>query len=407
VGGKNRPRASEPSGRPRVPQRRSQLIATGSELFWELGYHGTTVADIAAACGITAAAVYRHVAGKETLLIEALREMIHARFAGAQAAVDGATDSRDAVRRLAQSSASIAVDRPAVVGLWHREARYVTSDMRRELYGLQARQMGLWRKAIQTVVPHVSADEAEIRFRVADGVLNCIPRLPSTHGRQWLIDVLANMLEATVLYEGGPLPIPDPLPERMTRSSPRVEQILTAGEQLFEIRGFHAVRVDDIGTAVGIKGPSIYEYYPGKVELLDHILTRVADRLDQAVDIDPDSMSERARSLAQLLGRYIGFADENRVALSVYATERQHLSLPVAQKIEQARLRRLDLLQGILRAEQPELSDKAVSVISLGLIEAVFASVQTNGVENSPDQWDAQLLGYLLHAATAGGTAGS
>lgn len=72
------PSAMNPSGRvyrtgsddglSRAEATRSRLLAAASEAFAERGFHGTTTRDIAAAAGMSPAAVYVHYKSKEQLL---------------------------------------------------------------------------------------------------------------------------------------------------------------------------------------------------------------------------------------------------------------------------------------------------------------------------------------------------
>ena len=56
--------------RPDLPggvERRAQILRAASECFGTRGFHGTTTRDIAAAVGITEAALYRYFDGKEAI----------------------------------------------------------------------------------------------------------------------------------------------------------------------------------------------------------------------------------------------------------------------------------------------------------------------------------------------------
>src|SRR6187549_3256769 len=52
--------------------RREQILATAAELFAARGFHGVSVADIGAACGISGPALYKHFASKDAVLAEML-----------------------------------------------------------------------------------------------------------------------------------------------------------------------------------------------------------------------------------------------------------------------------------------------------------------------------------------------
>ena len=48
--------------------RREQILETAAELFARRGFHGVSVAEIGAACGISGPALYKHFAGKDEVL---------------------------------------------------------------------------------------------------------------------------------------------------------------------------------------------------------------------------------------------------------------------------------------------------------------------------------------------------
>lgn len=77
------------------------------------------------------------------------------------------------------------------------------------------------------------------------------------------------------------------------------ELILDAALTLFSEKGFDGVGVDQIGEAVGMKGPSLYKHFKGKDAILDALIdqvnehyqagfasgTRLPDTLQELVDI--------------------------------------------------------------------------------------------------------------------------
>ena len=52
--------------------RRDEILSTAAELFAARGFHGVSVADIGAACGISGPALYKHFASKDAVLAEML-----------------------------------------------------------------------------------------------------------------------------------------------------------------------------------------------------------------------------------------------------------------------------------------------------------------------------------------------
>src|SRR5262245_57952372 len=65
------PRTAPPKTAPRArktaEERRSQILREAARCFGTRGFRGTTTRDVAAAVGITEAALYRHFPGKEAI----------------------------------------------------------------------------------------------------------------------------------------------------------------------------------------------------------------------------------------------------------------------------------------------------------------------------------------------------
>ena len=72
--------------------RREQILATAAELFASRGYHGVSVADLGAACGISGPALYKHFPSKQAMLAEMLvsisEELLRAGASAGSAAPD-------------------------------------------------------------------------------------------------------------------------------------------------------------------------------------------------------------------------------------------------------------------------------------------------------------------------------
>lgn len=384
----------------RVKNRRPQLVQVAAEQFWERGYQGTTMADIARECGITAGAVYRHVPDKETLLVEAIREMVHAAYASAHVAADGAADPGDALRRLAAALAANAVDRPAVVGLWHRESRYLPRQVRDELVGLRARQVELWDAPLAKMLPGLSPVERELRVRAAFGLLNSVPILGAGLSRETQVVTLAAAIHALVLSERESEPVRDALsPTRLPRGNGRLEQILDAATDLFRREGYRGASVGDIGAAVGMRGPSIYEYVSNKEDILGRILDRVAGHFDYACRVPVSTAGDRPSAFVQLVDRYVSFALFHRDDLALYATERHHLTEALDRDIEKRRQERLRVLVGSAAALRPDLSERIVTILTVAAVEAIWAVARSARFQDVDDL--ATLLTPLVVASVA------
>jgi AcrR family transcriptional regulator len=65
----------------------------------------------------------------------------------------------------------------------------------------------------------------------------------------------------------------------MSAATTRAEGIRTAALELFTRLGYEATTMADIGTAVGIRGPSLYKHVASKQDLLVQIMTGTMDAL--------------------------------------------------------------------------------------------------------------------------------
>ena len=90
---------------------------------------------------------------------------------------------------------------------------------------------------------------------------------------------------------------------RSRAKSDRRSQLIAAAERLVAERGFLAVRLEDIGAAVGVSGPAIYRHFPNKEALLVELLVGISTRLlAGATDV-----VARAKDPSSALGGLIDF----------------------------------------------------------------------------------------------------
>ena len=95
-------------------------------------------------------------------------------------------------------------------------------------------------------------------------------------------------------------------PTRRTqaKAARRAELLEAAARQMAE-RGFAAVRLEDIGGAVGISGPAMYRHFASKTELLDEMLIDISRRLyDGGVEV-VDRGADPVSTLLALIGFHI------------------------------------------------------------------------------------------------------
>lgn len=120
---------------------------------------------------------------------------------------------------------------------------------------------------------------------------------------------------------------------RNRKESGTAERALDIAERLVQVRGFGNFSYADIATELGITKASLHYHYPGKAELGEALITRYADRFNQALDdIDRDRADARAK-LAAYAGLYAGVLRNERMCMcGILAAEYQ--TLPAAMQSE-------------------------------------------------------------------------
>ena len=116
-----------------APPRREQLLAAAAHLFADRGFHAVGIDDIGAAAGISGPGVYRHFRSKGALL-EALCDRAMTRMLeGARGIPAAHEDPHAALEALVDLHVAFAVEQRALIGVWIREARALSDDVRRSL----------------------------------------------------------------------------------------------------------------------------------------------------------------------------------------------------------------------------------------------------------------------------------
>lgn len=82
----------------RTDSTEARIRREATELFYERGYHATSMRDIAARVGIKAGSLYNHFPGKQDLLLRISLEATRDLYSGAIARLDGIDDVEEALR---------------------------------------------------------------------------------------------------------------------------------------------------------------------------------------------------------------------------------------------------------------------------------------------------------------------
>jgi TetR/AcrR family transcriptional regulator, cholesterol catabolism regulator len=115
-----------------VSERRTELTRQAARLFAQKGYHGTSIGDIADALGVQKGSLYAHIASKEDLLYETMREGAAA-FHGALDAIPDHLPSTEKIRLALRAHLRVVAEQLDVATVFVQEWRYLESPRREEI----------------------------------------------------------------------------------------------------------------------------------------------------------------------------------------------------------------------------------------------------------------------------------
>src|ERR671938_802643 len=112
--------------------RREELTRQAARLFAEKGYHGTSIGDLAEAMGVQKGSLYAHIASKQDLLYETMREGAAA-FHGALDAIPEELPATEKIRLALRAHLRVVAEQLDVATVFVQEWRYLEGERRDEI----------------------------------------------------------------------------------------------------------------------------------------------------------------------------------------------------------------------------------------------------------------------------------
>jgi AcrR family transcriptional regulator len=155
--------------------RRDQILSTAAELFAERGFHGVSVADLGAACGISGPALYRHFPSKDAMLAEMLVSISEELLEVGRERVREAEDPREALHALVGWHIDFALSNKALIVVQDRDWASLPEDARERVRETQREYVELWVEQLRAIHRGLPADRARAMAHAAFGLLNSTP----------------------------------------------------------------------------------------------------------------------------------------------------------------------------------------------------------------------------------------
>eukprot|EP01133_Synstelium_polycarpum_P024049 gene24049-28851_t len=354
--------------RPR--DRKQQILAAAGELFREHGYHNVSVAQVAAAVGITAPALYRHFKNKPDLLYAAVN-------AGIESLYDRVAGAEDLKTLITELAASVSKRRGLSL-LWQREARYLPDEQ-------PSRDAAL----IRIERPDLDEEDSYLLAWAVIAVFNSVSShrvsLPRRQMELLLVELADRAAyaelgrsEVKVVAATGHLPV----------VIPRRELLLTEAIRLFDERGYQAVNTEDIGEAAGTTGPNVYNHFDAKIDLLISAVSRGGERRRLGVAQALGAATGPEDALSGLLAAHIDFAINERHLIGLLISELDQLPDKFRRTCEQNQREYVALWVKMLEEVRPGLESATARITVNATLTVVENAVRIGRLRRRDDLSD-------------------
>jgi AcrR family transcriptional regulator len=188
---------------------------------------------------------------------------------------------------------------------------------------------------------------------------------------------------------------------RATQKANRRAALMQSSARLFAERGFNSVSTVELGEAVGMSGPALYNYFPSKEALLCELLIDVSTRLlAGCLEIVGDERGPE-ETLDELIGFHVEFATTEPDIILLQDRELSSLPSDANRKVRRLQREYLREWQEVLQALRPEFGEAEAQtrlLAMVGLLNSTPHSARASGHRATGAQ-AAAILGAMARAA--------
>ncbi len=164
--------------------RMEEILACAAELFYEKGYHATTIEDVAREVGMLKGSLYYYIRSKEDLLYELLLGIIVKGVKHASRAIDGVADPTERLEKAVEAQIEHIIQNQTYVGLFLHEFDTLSGKRQKRIQEEMVKYQNMFVDAIrdgQKLGQFVEADPLLLTDAIL-GMTNWIYRwYPGTH----------------------------------------------------------------------------------------------------------------------------------------------------------------------------------------------------------------------------------
>src|SRR4051794_16497103 len=158
-----------------MADRRTQILDTAAQLFAERGFHGVSVVELGAACGISGPALYKHFSSKDAVLAEMLVDISEVLLRGGRSRSSSVDDADEALRLLVSFHVDFALRHKPLIVVQDRDWASLPDEARDQVRSLQRQYVDVWADRLREVHEGLSPRRARAMAHAAFGLINSTP----------------------------------------------------------------------------------------------------------------------------------------------------------------------------------------------------------------------------------------
>lgn len=192
---------------------------------------------------------------------------------------------------------------------------------------------------------------------------------------------------------------------RSRLKSDRRSALLAAAERQIAERGYHAVRLEDIGSAAGVSGPAIYRHFPNKEAMLVELLVGVSTRLlDGARDVVAGA-ADADDAMSGLVDFHLDFALGEPDLIRIQDRDLAHLPERAKRQVRKAQRQYVEIWVDLLRRRDAitEADARLIAHAAFGLMNSTPHGLKAYGVKDIQLSRSRTVLRAMTVAAFSGG----
>lgn len=182
---KGTPRGNRNNRSEHKKRQEEKILRVSGRLFWQKGYLGTSVDDIAQAARINKASIYYHFKNKNQLLYEIAIKVLEELFALVTPVINADIEPEDKLSLLITNHMQVELSNPGLAGIGQQERRNLTPALMRSFIGMRDDYEAIFCQVISDIIEKnkLQITDAKLTTMFVLGMMNSITQWYKASGK--------------------------------------------------------------------------------------------------------------------------------------------------------------------------------------------------------------------------------